>query len=490
LARKKRVHNRKMFRKKPWVVIVALVCALGMVLSGIAMGLQGIFGPQGGLGGDFEDWDLSDWKNYADHLEETIEIEGEDPENLSSLAWAYRMISQEAVGEEGDKRQCYLEKALDTQKSIIEMEPEDTRHRTALVQSYLEAARVVGEEGDERQRYLEGALDTQQTIIEMEPEKATHHAALAETYLDAANLEGEENQGDYYENASDAYQEAVELDRENVAHYHGLARVLRQMADWKAGLEGEEHEQERGEYLEQALVTLEEARELEPENTENYSEMGNTYLELAGWKEDLVNLVDEEDAGEEEIREEKKKAAEEYREKALDMFKEPLEMEPDDPEHYIAMYDSLVRMERGEEAEEWLDDAEAIIEENLEDPDDVQEEARNRYYKAQIYMNYRQDVDMASEQLEKIEREEITDQQLLHKIGQMSMNIHFMEQMQEQMQEQEEMEDMKDNGKKIKDPLDLDTKETENGKEEVIDIEDIDDEENDEISDNNGDSEE
>ena len=374
MARQKKSNNRK--RRKPWVAVVALVCALAMALSGIAGGLSMMMGPDQGQE------QVEAIKEEVRRLEREMEEEGEDAETLHRLGELYRSMAWAPEGIED--QEGYMEKYVEVYERLSELEETEENFHTELGGAYQEAAQWVAQyrqdiAGEERGEYLEEACEAYLEAVEQEPESSENHLNLGEAYM--------------------------------------------QLAEWKSYQEGEEVEEARGEYLYEALAAYEEAHDLEPENVQYLSRLGEIYNQLGDWKASLGEIEEEE----------------EYRDKSIEIYEQVLDMAPGEVQNYMSLYEAYSRMDKEEEAEQVVSQAEEVIEENLETAERADEEAENLYYRAWLKQHHYQDIDEAMEILEEVV-EEAQEGTRWHSAAQ---NMLFNIQMQQQMEEMDE-EDMED----------------------------------------------
>ncbi len=117
--------------------------------------------------------------------------------------------------------------------------------------------------------------------------------------------------------------------------------------------------------------------------------LASTYFEL-----EFYAAMEEPNEHEDEDEEE-----EDYMEKAARAAEEALEMEPDNPETYVLIYEIYREMGKEEQAAEKAEEAEELLRELLdEDPADN----LNRFYYSIILELHHGDIEAAKEQMEKI----------------------------------------------------------------------------------------
>ncbi len=180
--------------------------------------------------------------------------------------------------------------------------------------------------------------------------------------------------------------------------------------------------------LERFVEEINREIEEEGETLERLQELSWAYQEMA--------RMEGEDAEDPEI-------GEEYLQKSIEALERGLELDPDNPELLLSLYNNYNMVGEEEKAEKMAEEAEAQFKEALEEEDLGEEEARYRFNWGILLWQHQQNYDEAEKQMEKVKELEGEDTELYQQAEMVLANIQSLREIEEEMEgnDQDEMEE-------------------------------------------------
>jgi len=285
LAKKKNLANKNLPKKKrkPWVPVVAAICAIALAGSSLVYLFQLT---ELGPGRRQAENPIDQLHDYAEYLDQEIEEEGDSPELLLNLGMVYGQLAiyKGFEEEDGEAQEEYLGKSVEVlERSAnefnlqIEEEGESPELLLNLAAVYEQLATYKGfEEGEEVQKeYSHKSVEVLEKGHELYPEDPEFPLFLYQTHL---NLGEQDKAYSKAEKAETLIKEALEQeDMEDEAEYR---------LHWASLLKDYHHD------LDAAEEQLEMVMDLEPEDSGIYNEASQMLGQIKMDEETGADLED------------------------------------------------------------------------------------------------------------------------------------------------------------------------------------------------------